>query len=257
MSTSPAPIETGGFANKPPQTTIPRVSKGTYTRKSGVGDPATPFPKVTGGMFSDTATTKLLDCGVTASHKPKSKPQIYLAAGDDTDQNLTYAPPSRGSMTSAHRVKVVMTSATDQPYSTDAERAVQGKNPEGALFLEEQEEGYWFTYGVKHEAWKTQLRDYALKKTLAFLRNNLNKPNPTQKEVIPIYIGWLEKAARLYQQKKDEQASSARNSASTISDFLSSVEDCPTPTASHLIPTDIKWIPTNTENGRHGDSPVH
>jgi hypothetical protein len=112
-------------------------------------------------------------------------------------------------------------------------------------------------YGIKHEAQRAQLWDYAHRKALTFLWDNMGKTNPTQKEITPIYVGWLDKAAKLYWQKKDKQESSAHTSTSTISDFLSSAGEQPTPTAKdYPPPTDVKRVPPptprvgNTNNSR-------
>jgi hypothetical protein len=75
----------------------------------------------------------------------------------------------------------------------------------------------------------------------------MGKTNPTQKEITPIYVGWLDKATKLYRQKKDKRESSARTSTSTISDFLLSVGEQPTPTTKdYPPPTDVKRVPPPT-----------
>jgi hypothetical protein len=75
---------------------------------------------------------------------------------------------------------------------------------------------------VKRKACRSQLQDYAHKEALAFVKENLRNPSPTQEELAPIYIRILDKAARNYHQEKDERAQSSRQSPSTTGNLLPS-----------------------------------
>jgi hypothetical protein len=102
-------------------------------------------------------------------------------------------------------------------------------------------------YGVKHGSQWAQIHEYTHRKALTFLKDPMNKPHPTPEEVSPIYIGWVEKAARLYQQKKDEWKPSAhtstQNLSDTVSDFLSSVGQHTPTTVTSPTAMDIKCVP--------------
>ena len=254
------PADMGGNANNPSQTTVSQAPKETTTRKTGVNDSTTPFPKATSGAFPNMPTTTHQDCSTPVTQKVKNEWHVYLAAGEDTDHNSIYTPPSHGLMTSTCRTRgiVEVTSATDQPYLTDAKQT-RGKSSERSLSLKEQEEGYWFMYSIKHGGQQIQIWAYAHRKVLTFLKEHANNPHPTLDKIAPIYIGWVEKAARLYWQKKDEQKpltrNSAQNSSDTISDFLSSAgQHTPTAVATPMA-TDIKPIPLPITGNIGGEIP--
>jgi hypothetical protein len=110
--------EMGGSTNNPPQNTAPRVHKGTTPRSEGVKEPTTPLPRTTSSTSPDMVTIKPQDCNITTSSNPRVEPHMYLASGEDTDQNLIYTPHSRRSMILTRRAKAT----TDQPYSMEVEQ---------------------------------------------------------------------------------------------------------------------------------------
>jgi hypothetical protein len=113
------------------------------------------------------------------------------------------------------------TSASDYPESTA--QVSRRKTPlEVFLTTKDREAGLWLQYGVKHEACRSQLQDYAHKEALAFAKENLHNPSLTQEELAPIYIRILDKIVRNYRQEKDERAQSSRQSPSTTGNLLPS-----------------------------------
>ena len=204
----------GGRIDNLPQPTAPQELEDNSIQKKGVNESTTPLPRTTGGVVPNTPTVSQQDSNTAANQKGRNEHHIYLTTGEDTNHQSVYTPPSQGSITSTHKLKsrTEAMSAMDQPYSTDTRWATQSKSLERPLSIEEQEEGYWFMYGVKHGSQQAQIHDYAHRKALTFLKDHMNKPHPTPEEVSPIYIGWVEKASQLYQQKKDEWKPSAQTS---------------------------------------------
>ena len=63
----------GGNANNPSQTTVLQAPKETTTRKRGVNESTTPFPKATSGAFPNMPTTGQQDHSTPATQKVKNE----------------------------------------------------------------------------------------------------------------------------------------------------------------------------------------
>src|SRR5882757_11583846 len=152
-STPRALAETGGASNNPPKIHVPQVHEGTVHGEDGMTGQVNPITKTTSSTPSDTVTITPQVYVTPALRKLTTEARVYLASGEESDQNLVYTPQSCGSRTPNHGAQLMasLTSATDQPASTDT--ANQRHNPlEVSLSLRNQEDCYWATYNLQHES---------------------------------------------------------------------------------------------------------